>query len=96
MTHYTLNDTEIVNPVIDDKYRRITVPESSLIEKKPWWMLRGLSESTSGYGAKLNSGYMIKFEGRIRRIYVCQFSNAGTCYIKYKGSDIIVDVNMGE
>jgi hypothetical protein len=34
-----------------------------------------------GYGKKILTDYMVMYKGRLRRIYVCIFSNAGTSYI---------------
>ena len=43
--------------------------------------LRGLSYTASGYGKRIPTRIMVKFEGKWRRVYVCQYSNAGTAYI---------------
>jgi hypothetical protein len=37
-------------------------------EQPLWWQERGLSYTASGYGAKIPSRYMIKWEGRWRRV----------------------------
>lgn len=42
--------------------------------------------SDTGYGAKLPTQYMVKWEGRWRRVYVCNFGNAGTPYIGKPGA----------
>lgn len=57
----------------------------------PAWMKRGLQESRTGYGARLNSGYKISFEGRLYRVYTTIFSNAGSSWFKVKGVKIFVD-----
>ena len=46
-----------------------------------WWQVMGLSQTATGYGAKLNSGYKVNYQGRARRIYVMQYSNCGSAYI---------------
>ena len=38
--------------------------KSELIRKELQWMKRGLQETATGYGARLNSGLMIRFKGR--------------------------------
>lgn len=43
--------------------------------------LRGLSYTASGYGKRIPTNTMVKFEGKWRRVYMCQYSNAGTAYI---------------
>jgi hypothetical protein len=57
------------------------------------WQERGLQETATGYGRRLTSPYMVRWEGRWRRVYVAQFSNAGTAYIGKPGAWIAtVDV----
>lgn len=40
----------------------------------------------SGYGKRIPSRYMVKHGGRWRRVYVVQYSNAGTAYIGKPGA----------
>lgn len=56
-----------------------------LVWDPPEWLARGLQETASGYGRKLNSGRKIHFNGRLYRIYVTIFSNSGTAWFKAKG-----------
>lgn len=58
-----------------------------------WRMKQGISETRTGYGAKLNSGYFIRYEGKPYRIYVTIFSNVGTCWFTYKGTRIVVSAH---
>lgn len=46
-----------------------------------WWQDRGLSYTATGYGSRIPTRYMVKFNGRWRRVYCRQYSNAGTLYI---------------
>lgn len=56
------------------------------------WQERGLQETASGYGFQLTSRYMVKHNGKWRRVYICQFSNTGTAYIGKPGAwEAIVD-----
>lgn len=71
----------------------IICSKSELIHNPPDWMKRGLQETASGYGKRLNSGYSINWKGRIYRIYVTIFSNSGSCWFKPKGRKIWVDAN---
>jgi len=59
------------------------LPEPYEIVDVPlWWQRAGLSQTASGYGAKLNSGRVVKLrDGRTRRIYITQFSNIGSAWI---------------
>lgn len=44
--------------------------------------LAGLMQTASGYGMRLTSPRMIKLpDGRLRRVYVTQYSNAGSAWI---------------
>lgn len=55
---------------------QVEVKESPL-----WHHKRGLSYTATGYGRRIPSPYMVRFNGRWRRVYVCCFSNVGTAYI---------------
>lgn len=50
------------------------------------WQARGMQQTASGYGLKLTTPYMVKWEGRWRRVYVRQYSNAGTAYLGKPGA----------
>lgn len=50
-------------------------------ESRLRWQELGLSYTATGYGRRIPSSYMVKWEGKWRRVYVCQYSNAGTAYI---------------
>ena len=63
----------------------IQADTSDLVYDPPEWMARGLQENASGYGRRLNSGRKIHFNGRLYRIYVTCFSNAGTAWFTAKG-----------
>jgi len=46
-----------------------------------WWQEQGLSFTASGYGKRIPTHTMVRYQGKWRRVYVCQYSNAGTAYI---------------
>lgn len=52
----------------------------------------GLSLTRTGYGSKLPTSRMVRIPGdnRWRRVYVTQYSNAGTCWIVVNGKRVIV------
>jgi len=50
-------------------------------ESSLWWHDRGLSFTATGYGSRIPTRYMVKFNGRWRRVYCRQYSNVGTLYI---------------
>ena len=45
------------------------------------WQSRGLSYNATGYGARIPTVYKVKWEGKWRRVYVCNYGNSGTAYI---------------
>lgn len=45
------------------------------------WQKRGLQFTASGYGSRIPTEYMIKVDGRWRRVYCCICSNIGTLFI---------------
>lgn len=54
------------------------------------------------YGYTVRAGsptsWEVRLEGetRWRRVYVWQFSNAGTCFVRIKGEDVIVHLAEGQ
>lgn len=56
------------------------------VDRPLWFHTAGLQQTASGYGRKLTSPRMVKLpDGRLRRVYVTQFSNAGTAWIVLDG-----------
>ena len=41
----------------------------------------GLMQTATGYGKRIATATMVKFNGKWRRVYCCIYSNVGTCYI---------------
>lgn len=50
----------------------------------------GLSYTATGYGPRIPTRYMVRYNGRWMRVYCAIFSNIGTLYIRTKAGDIIV------
>ena len=48
-------------------------------------------QTTSGYGGKLPTRYMLYVGNRWRRVYAICWSNVSTCYILKKGEKIVVN-----
>jgi hypothetical protein len=61
-----------------------------LIESPLPWQTAGLSQTASGYGAKLTSTRKILFKGRAYRLYVTQYANAGSTWFVARGRKIFV------
>lgn len=53
-------------------------------EKPLWWQTRGLSFTASGYGARIPTKYMVKYNKKWRRVYCIVYSNSGTLFIGKK------------
>jgi len=55
-------------------------------ESPLWWQERGLSYTASGYGLKIPSRHMVRWNGKWRRVYICCVSNSGSAYIGKPGA----------
>ena len=51
------------------------------IERPLWWQERGLSYPATGYGKRIPTRHMVRYQGKWHRVYCAIFSNVGTCYI---------------
>ena len=50
----------------------------------------GLMQTATGYGKRIATAIMIRYNGKWRRVYCCIFSNVGTCYIGKLENSLIV------
>lgn len=66
---------------------RLTL-QVELKESYLWWQKRGLMYTSTGFGRKIPTTYMVKYEGRWYRVYCCIYSNSGVCYIVSKGKPL--------
>lgn len=55
-----------------------------------WWQNAGLCFTASGYGKRIPTRHLVKFNGKWRRVYCCIYSNSGTCYIGKLSENLIV------
>lgn len=61
------------------------------------WQEAGLHYTATGYGSRIPTQYMVKYQGKWRRVYCFIFSNVGTCFIGDKlHTGIIVESIDGE
>jgi hypothetical protein len=75
-------DTETINGI---EY----LPWEVEIKDAPmWYRERGLMQTASGYGTKLNTGKKVRWNNRWYRLYCHIISNSGSCYILVKGKRI--------
>lgn len=49
--------------------------------------------SISGYGSKLPSRYMVRYDGRWHRVYSICYGNSGSPYIIKNGSRLFLDTD---
>jgi hypothetical protein len=52
----------------------------------------GLTWTATGYGKRIPTAYMVRFNGRWRRVYCCIYSNIGTTYIGKLSDGLIVNI----
>lgn len=64
---------------------------TDLISAPLWYHQRGLSQTSSGYGAKLTTSRKILFNGKQYRIYCSCYGNSGSAWFKAKGRQIFVN-----
>ena len=58
---------------------------------KPLWCHKnGLMQTSTGYGERISTATMVKFNNKWRRVYCCIYSNIGICYIGKLSDNIIV------
>lgn len=60
-------------------------------EKPLFHHLKGLQYTATGYGSKIPTVYMIRFDNRWYRVYCRIYSNIGHCYAVINGERITVD-----
>lgn len=71
---------------------RATVKAEAVRLAPLWHHEAGLSYTASGYGAKIPSAFMVRHEGRWRRVYVTQYGNAGSAWVTVDGARVGVDI----
>lgn len=50
-------------------------------------------QTVSGYGGQIPTRYMIRYAGRWHRVYVMQYGNAGSVYIRKGGQTLFLDTD---
>lgn len=56
-----------------------------------WHHNQGLQFTSTGYGSRIPTRTMVKFNGKWRRVYCKIYSNIGTCYIGKLSDNLIVN-----
>lgn len=62
-------------------------------EKYLWWQVKGLSYTSTGYGKRIPTTYMVKYNNKWRRVYCCVYSNIGKLYIGKISDGLVVTVS---
>jgi len=73
-------------------YTRLECEVSELIERPLWYHKRGLMQTATGYGSKLVTEHMIKYNNRLHRVYCMCYSNSGTLYILSHSKQLILSI----
>lgn len=60
--------------------------EYELIDAPLWWHDAGLTQTATGYGAKLTTRYKVNIGGKSRRVYITCFSNAASLWVVIDGA----------
>jgi len=53
-----------------------------------WWHEQGLQQTTTGYGSKLTTPWMVEHNGRRYRVYATCWSNAASHWIQTKSKKL--------
>jgi len=69
----------------------LVADRSELIHAPTGWQRAGLQETYTGYGARLNTGLKINFNGKEYRLYATCYGNASSVWFKVKGRKIFVN-----
>lgn len=57
------------------------------VEKAIKTMVPLNGQRSNGYGAKIPTAYMLKVEGKWRRVYAINYANAGNTYVVLNGEN---------
>ncbi len=77
--------TELLNYGRDGE---VTLTAAPVKTRGPMCLLPG--QGDDGYGKKITLPWTVEYDGRNRRVYCTQFSNAGTCWFIVNGEKMIV------
>ena len=61
---------------------RFTISTKEVKVNELEWQKRGLMYTRTGYGGRIPTTYMVKYEGSWRRVYCAVYGNSGTLYIE--------------
>jgi hypothetical protein len=67
----------------------ISTDVEAMVKPMPHHVL-GLSYTATGYGKRIPTEIMVKWEGKWRRVYCYCYSNIGSCYIGKLSDNLVV------
>ena len=50
-------------------------------------------QTVSGYGGRIPTRYMVRYDGRWHRVRMMQYGNSGSAYITVRGQDLFIDTD---
>lgn len=72
-------------------YTDASLTESVLVTDSPTY-----GQTVTGYGGKIPTRYMLKYAGRMRRVYAMAYGNSASVYIVVNGEDLFLDLTTQE
>lgn len=72
---------------------RLDYTDPRLVEAVRTTEVPGNPYAATGYGPRIPTRYMIRYAGRWRRVYVMQYANSGSAYIRVLGDDCFLDTD---
>lgn len=88
MKKFTLNDVEQHGAIANAGL--LYADRTELVNAPLDWQKAGLTQTASGYGAKLTTHNKIHFEGKLFRLYATCYGNSASVWFKFKGQTIFV------
>jgi len=78
------------------EYANEAVGPYKLYRRELEWQRAGRQQTASGYGNRLTTSIMLKFDGenRLRRVYCVCHSNCGSLYIFYHGRKLYLPTHF--
>lgn len=64
------------------------VEPEKIVDSPLWWHSGGLTQTATGYGAKLTTRRKAIIGGRAYRIYATCYGNAASCWVMVKGEKL--------
>lgn len=88
---YTVETAAVPRPIVVTADDWTAIDVDHYVDQPLDWQTAGLQQTASGYGRALTSSRVAVLKNGVRRrVYVTQFSNAGTAWIKFAGVRRIV------